>query len=169
MKTNLRQCSIYGNHSRIDCLQSYGLQHPRLPWSSLFPWVCSNSCPLSRWCYLTIFSSVVPFSLCPRSFPSPGSFPVSPFLASGGQSTGASASASVLPVSIQSWFHLGLTSLISLQSRELSKSLLQHHSLKASVLQLSSFFIVSHPYMTAGKTIALTIGTFVGKVIASAF
>jgi len=106
----------------FDCLQSYGLQHPRLPWSSLFPWVCSNSCPLSRWCYLTIFSSVVPFSLCPRSFPSPGSFPVSPFLASGGQSTGASASASVLPVSIQSWFHLGLTSLISLQSRDSQES-----------------------------------------------
>ena len=77
---------------------------------------CSNSCPLSQWCYLTISSSVAPFSSCPRSFPASGSFPVSRLLASGGQSMGAS----VLPVNTQGWFPLGLTGLSSLLSKGLS-------------------------------------------------
>ena len=89
---------------------------------------------------------------------------------SGGQSTGASASASVLPMNIQDWFPLGLTDLISLLSRGL-KSLLQHHSSKALILQCSAFFTVqlSHPYMTTGKTIALTRWTFVRKVMSLLF
>ena len=84
------------------------------------PWVYSNSCSLSQWCHPTISSSVAPYSSCPQSFPTSGSFPVSQFFASGGHSIGASASASVLPLNIQSWFPLGLTGLISLQSKGLS-------------------------------------------------
>ena len=86
--------------------------------------------------------------------------------ASGGQSIGVSASASILPMTIQGWFPLGLTGWISLQSKELS-SLLQHHSSKASVLWCSAFYVVqlSHPYMTTGKTIILTIWTFVSKMM----
>ena len=89
---------------------------------------------------------------------------------SGGQSIGASASASVLSINIQDWFPLGLTCLISLQSKGLS-SLLQHHSSKTSILQCSAFFIVQlwHPYMTTGKTIALTRWTFAGKVMSLLF
>ena len=82
---------------------------------------CANSCPLSWWCHLTILSSVTPFSSCPQSFPASGSFPMSWLFASGDQSIGASASASVLPMNIQDWFPLGLTSLISLQSKGLSR------------------------------------------------
>ena len=84
-------------------------------------WSCSNSCPLSRWCHPTISSSVVPFSSHLQSFPASGSFPVSQFFASGGQSVGASASAAVLPMNIQDWFPLGLTGMNSLQSRGLLK------------------------------------------------
>ena len=96
-----------------DSLRPHGLQHARLPCPSLSPWVCSNSCPLSQWYHPTIASSVIPFSPCPQSFPASGSFPVSQLFAPSGQSTGASASASVLPTSIQGWFPLGLTGLIS--------------------------------------------------------
>ena len=84
-------------------------------------WVYSNSCPLSWWCHPTISSSVVPFSSCLQSFPVSGSFPMSKFFASGGQSIGVSASASVLPVNIQDWFPLGWTGWISLLSKELSR------------------------------------------------
>ena len=105
-----------------------------------------------------ILSSVIPFSSCLQSFPASGSFPVSRLFTSGGQSIGASASASVLPVNIQGRFPLGLTGLISLLSKGLS-SLLQHHSSKASILQHSAFSMVqfSHPYMTTEKTVALTM------------
>ena len=92
-----------------DSLWPHGLQHTRLPCSSLSPRVCSNSCSLSWWCYPTISSSVAPFSCCLQSFPASGSFPMSQCSASGGQSTGASASATVLPMNIQGWFPLGLT------------------------------------------------------------
>ena len=96
---------------------------------------------------------------------------MSQLVASGDQSIVVSASTSVLPVNIQNRFPLGWTSWISLQSKKLSKSLLQHHSSKASVLQYSALFIVqlSHPYMTTGKTIALTRWTFVGKVMSLLF
>ena len=91
--------------------------------------------------------------LLPSSFPASGSFPISQLFASGGQRIGVSASASVLPMNIQDWFPLGLTDLISLQSKGLSKSLLYHHSSKVSILWRSAFFMVhlSHPYMTTGK------------------
>ena len=85
------------------------------------PRVCSDSCPLSQWCHPTISSSVVPFSSCLQSFPASGSFPRSQLFASGGQSIGASASASVLPMNIQDWFPLGRTGWISLQSKGLSR------------------------------------------------
>ena len=91
--------------------------HSRLPCPSLSPGVCSNSCPLSQWCHPTISSS----ASCPQSFSSSGSFPMSWFFTSGGQSTGALASASVLPMNIQGWFPLGLTDLISLLSKGLSR------------------------------------------------
>ena len=104
--------------SRVRLLQPHELQHARPPCPSPSPRVCSNPCPLSQWCYPTISSSVVPFS-CLQSFPASGSFPMSQLFVSGGQSIGVSASASVLPMNIQGWFPLGLTSLI-LQCKELS-------------------------------------------------
>ena len=111
-----------------DTLWPHGLQHTRVLCPSLSPRVCSNSCPLNRWCQSTI-SSVIPFS-CPQSFPASGSFRVSQFFASGGQSIGASASASGLPVSIQVWFPLALTSLILLSkglSRLFSNTTVRKH------------------------------------------
>ena len=98
----------------------HGLQHARLPCPSTTPGACSNSCPSSRWCHPTISSSIVPFSSCFQSFPASGSFSVSQFFESGGQSIGVSASASVIPMNIQDWFPLGLTGLI-LQSKGLSR------------------------------------------------
>ena len=99
----------------------YGVPlHTRLSCPSLYPGVCSNSCPLSWWCYLTISSSVTHF-FCLQSFPASESFPMSQLFASGGQSIGASASAIVLPMNIQGWFPLGLTGLISFQSKGLSR------------------------------------------------
>ena len=120
--------------------------------------------PSSQWCHPAISSSVVPFSSCPQSFPASESFPMSQLFSSGGQSTGVSASTSVLPKNTQNWSPLGWTDWISLQSKRTLKSLLQHHSSKASILRRSAFFIVqpSHPYMTTGKTIALTRWTLVG-------
>ena len=94
-----------------DSLWPHGLQHTRLPCPSPSPGVCSNACPLSRWCHTTISSSVTPFSSYPQSFPASGSFPLSWLFKSGGQSTRASASD--LPMNVQGWFPLGLTGLIS--------------------------------------------------------
>ena len=102
-------------------LLPHGLQHTRLPCSSLSSRVCSNSCPLTWWCYPTISSSVIPFFSYPQSFPASGSFPVNWLFAPGGQSIGALVSASVFPMNIQSWFPLELTGLISLQSKRLSR------------------------------------------------
>ena len=123
--------------------------------------VYSNSCPLSWWCPPTISFSVVPFSSSLQSFP-----------ASGGQSIGASASASVFIImNIQDWFPLGLTGLISLQTKGLSRVFSNTTVQKSSILWHSAFFIVrlSHPYMTTEKTIALTIWTFVDKVMSLPF
>ena len=108
----LFSCSVVS-----DCLRPHVLQHSRLPWASPSPGACLNSCPLSQWCHPTISSSVIPFSSCLQSFPASASFPVSQSFTSSGESIGASASASVLPVNIQDWFPLGLTGLISLQSK----------------------------------------------------
>ena len=110
------------SHSMVsDSLQSHRLHHARLPCPSLTPRACSNSCPLSQRCHPTISSSVITFSSCLQSFPASGSFLMSQVIASGGQSIGVSASASVLPMNIQDWFPLGLTDLISLQSKGLSR------------------------------------------------
>ena len=148
-------------------LRPHGLQHTRPPCLSPSPGVYSNPCPLSQWCHPTISSSVISFSSHFQSFPASGSFQMSQFFASGGQSIRVSASTSVLPMNIQDWFPLGWTGWISLQSKGLFKSLFQYHSSKASILQCSAFFIVqlSHLYMTTGKTVALTRRTFVGKVM----
>ena len=104
-----------------DSLRPHEPQHARPPCPSPTPRVYSNSCPLSRWCHPTISSSVVPFSSCLQSFPASGTFQMSQLFASGGQSIGVSASASVLPKNTQDWFPLGLTEWISLQSKELSR------------------------------------------------
>ena len=111
-------CSVMSNS-----LQTHGLQLARLSITrpSPTPRVNSNSCPLSQWCHPTISSSVVPFSSHLQSFPASGSFPISQFFTSGGQSIGASASASVLPMNIQDWFPLGRIRWISLQSKGLSR------------------------------------------------
>ena len=98
-----------------------GLQHARPPCPSPTPRVYSDSCPSSRWCHLTISSSVVPFSSHLQSFPASGSFQMSQFFTSDDQSIGVSASASVLPMNSQGWFPLGLTGWISLQSKRLSR------------------------------------------------
>ena len=102
-------------------IQPHGLQHARLPCPSPTSRACSNSCALSWWCHPTIPPSVVPFSSCLHSFSASGSLQMSQFFASGGQSTGVSASASVFPMNIQGWLPLGLTGLISLQSKWLSR------------------------------------------------
>ena len=132
----------------------------------LSPGVCSNSCLLSQWYYATIFSSAAPFSSCLQSFPASGSFPTNQLFASGGQSIGASAS--VLPMNIQGGLPLKLTGLISLQYRGLSRVL---SNSKASLLQCSACFMVqlSQLYMTTGKTIALTICIFIGRIMSMLF
>ena len=118
--------SVQFSHSVMsDSLWSHGLQHTRLPCPSPAPGACSNSCPynmdMSQWCHLTISSSDLPFSSHLKSFPESGSAPMSQFFALGDQSTGVSASESVLPMSIQDWFPLRLTHLISLLSKGLSR------------------------------------------------
>ena len=154
-----------------DSVWPHGLQHARPPCPSPTPGVYSNSCPSCWYAIQTshplLFPSPPTFSL----FPASGSLPRSQFFESGSQSIGVSTSASVFPMNIQDWFPLGLTHLISLQPKGLSKSLLQHHSSKASILRCSAFFIVqlSHPYLTTGKTIALTRRTFVDKVMSLLF
>ena len=112
---------LFSRSVSLDSLWPLGLQHARLPCPSPFPGAWSNSCLSIQWCHPTISSPVVPFSSCPQSFPASGSFLMSQLFASGGQSIGASASASVLPKNIQDWFPLGLTGLISLQSKGLSR------------------------------------------------
>ena len=114
--------SVQLSHSVLsESLQPHGLQHTMLLCLSLFLRIWSNPCPLSWWCHPTISSSVIPCSSCLQSFPESGSFPMSWLFASGGQSIRASAS--VLPMNIQCWFPLGLTGLISLQSKGLSRVL----------------------------------------------
>ena len=114
-------CFVYGQFSSsvmsADSLRPHGLQHARPPCPSPTPGAYSNSCPSSRWCHPTISSFAVPSFSCLQSFPASGSFPRSQFFTSDGQSIRVSVSASVLPMNIQDWFPLGLTGLISLQSK----------------------------------------------------
>ena len=137
-----------------DSLRPHGLLHTRLPCPSPTSRTYSNSCPSHWWCHPTLSSSVVPFSSLIQSFPASGSFPMSQFFASGGQSIGVSASASVsgLISSRMNWLDL-----FAVQGT--LKSLLKHHSSKVLILCCSAFFMIqlSHPYMTTGNTIALTI------------
>ena len=136
-------------------LQLYGLQYTRLPCPWLYPGVFPNSCS----------SSVTPFS-CPQFFPVSGFFPMSWLFASGGQ--GIRASASVFPMNIQGWFPLELTGLILL-SKGLSRVFSSTTVWKQNSLALSLIVQLAHPYTTAGKTIALTRQTFVGKVMSLVF
>ena len=132
--------SVHFNLSVVsDSLPTHGLQYARLPCPSPTTGAYSNSCPLSQWSHPTISSSGIPFSYPLPSFPASGSFQMSQFFASGGQSTGVSASASVLPMNAQDWFPLGWTSCISLLSKGLSRvfsstTLQKHHSSMLSFL-----------------------------------
>ena len=153
-----------------DSLWPHGLQHARLPCPSPTPRACANSCPSSRWCHPSISSSVIPFSFCLPSFPVSRSFPMSQFFTSGGQSIGVSALASVLPMNIQDRVPSRWTDWISLQSKGLSRvfssiTVRKHQFFRAQPSLRSN----SHPYMTTGKTIALTIQIFVGKVMCLCF
>ena len=113
--------SVQFSLSVMYSLRHHGLQHSRPPCPSPTPRVHPNSCPLSQWCHPTISSSVVSFSSCLQSFPGSGSFPVSQFFPSSGQSIGVSASTSVLPMNTQDWSPLGWTGWISLQSKGFSR------------------------------------------------
>ena len=147
------------SHSVVsNSLRSRGPQHARFPCPSPTPGVYSNSSPLSCWCHPTTFSSVVSFSSCLQSFPELGYFPVSQFFTSGGQKYW-SFSFNISPSNEYSgliFFRMDWLDLLAVQGTR--KSLLQHHSSKASILQCSAFFIVqlSHSHMTTGKNIALT-------------
>ena len=149
-----------------DYLRSHEWQHARPPCPSPTPGVHSDSRPSRRWCYPAISSSVIAFSFCPQSLPASKSFPMSLF-AWGGQSTGISASPSVLPMNTQDWSPLGWTGWISLQSKGLSrvfsKTPVQKHQFFGTQLSLqSNSHIHTWPLR---KTIALTRWTFVGKVM----
>ena len=132
-------------------LQPHGLQHTRPPCPSSVPRVYSNSCPSSQWCHPAISSSVVPFSSYLQSFPASGSFHMSQFFTSGGQSIGVSASTSVLPMNTQDWSLLGWTGWISLLSKGLPRVFLNSkvESINSSVLSLLHDEL-SHLYMTIG-------------------
>jgi len=118
---NTNQLLLFGRSVMSGSLWLHELQYPRLLCPSPSPGACSNSCPWSQWCHLTILSPFVPFSSSLLFFQASVSISMSCLSASGGQSIGASASASVLPVNIQDWFPLGLTGLISLKSKGLSR------------------------------------------------
>ena len=148
MTTVLAQSRVHPQFSSVaqSCphsLQPHRPQHTRPPCPSPTPRIYSDSCPLSRWCHPTISSSVVPFSSRLQSFPVSGSFQMSQFFASSGQSIGVSASASVLPMNIQDWFPLGWTDWISLQSKGLwrvfsNTTVQKHQSFGASILLSNS-------------------------------
>ena len=138
MQWNIQfSCSVVSNSLRL-----HGLKHARLPCPSSTPGACSNSCPSSQWCHPTISFSVVPFSSHLQSSPASGSFPVSQFFTSGGQSIGASDSVSILLMNIQDWLPLGLTGLISVLSKGLarffSNTIVQKHQFFSTQLSLWS-------------------------------
>ena len=139
----INEDSVQFSHSVMsDILWTHGLQHNRAPCPSPTPRVYTNSSPLSRWCHPTISSSVFPFSSHLQFSPASGSFQMSQFFASGGQSIGVSALTSVLPVNIQDWFPLGWTGWISLMSRGISRvfsnTTVQKHQFCGTQLSLQS-------------------------------
>ena len=141
---------VFSHSAMSDSLPRHELQHARLLCPSLSPRVCSNSCPLNAWCHPTISPSVVPFSSCLQSFPASGSFPTSRLFAWGSQIIGASASALVLPMSIEGWFPFRLTGLISLQSKGLSRifsnaTVWKHQFFNAQPSLWSNFHICTWP------------------------
>ena len=151
-------------------LRPHESQHTRPPCPSPTPGVYSNSCPSSQWCRPGITSSVVPFSSCPQSLPASGSFPMSQLFASGNQSVGVSASASVLPMNTQDCSLLGWTGWISCSPRDSQKSspTPQFKAINSSMLSFLHCPTLTS-YMTTRKTIALTRRTFVGKVMSLLF
>ena len=157
----LFSCSVMS-----DALWPHGLKHARLSCFSPSPGACSNSCPWRQWCHPTSSSSVVPFSSCPQPVSASGSFPMSGLFESGGQSIGASALASVLPKKSQGWSS-EWTGWISLQSKGLSSIFSSTAFRKCQFFGTQPFFNVqlSHPYMTTGKTVALTIQMVVGRFL----
>ena len=158
---------LFSRSAMSDSLWPQGLQHARLPCPSPSPGAYSNSCPLSQWCHATISSSVVPFSSCLHSFPASGSFSMSQLFALKYWSFSFSISPSNEYSGLIS-FRIDLFDFLAVQGT--LKSLLQHHSLKTSILWHSAFMVyLSHPYMTTGKTIALTRWTFVSKVMSLLF
>ena len=160
--------SVQFSHSVVsNSLQPHGLQHTRPPCPSPTPRAYLNSSPSCWWCHPTISSSVIPFSHF-QSFPASGSFPISQFFASGCQSIGVSASASVNDeysneYSAMISFRMNWLDLLAVLGT--LKSLLQHHSSNASIFRHSAFFIIqlSHSDMTKGKTIALSRQTLLAK------
>ena len=186
LKLGYQKLSVCGRHENIkrtenssvqfscsvmsDSLRPHESQHATPPCPSPTPGVYSNSCPSSRWCHPAISSSVAPASSCPQSLPATGSFPMSQLFAWGGQRSGVSASASVLPTNTQDWSPLGWTGWISLQSKGLSRvfsnTIVQKHQFFPTQLSSQSN---SHIHMTTGKTIALTSikksGELLGSVI----
>ena len=156
--------SVQFSHSVVsDSLRPHELQHAKPPCPSPSPGVYSDSRSSSLWCHPAISSSVIPFT-CPQSLPASKSFPMSQYFTWGGQSTGVSALPSFFPKKSQGWSPLEWTGWISLQSKGLSRVF---SNTTVQILQRSAFFTVqlSHPYMTTGKTIALTRWTLVGKVM----
>ena len=160
---------LFSHPVMFNFLWPHGMQHTRPPCPSSSPKVCPSSCPLHQWCHPASLSSDTLFSFYLQSFPASGTIPMSWLFTAGDQNTGALALVSVLPMSIQNWFPLRLTGLISLLSKGLS--FLKHHSLKVSIPWCSAFFTVqlSQLYMNTGKTIALTIWTFVIRVMSLFF
>ena len=159
-------CLVQFSRSVVsDSLRPHELQHAKPPCPSPTHGVYSNSCPSSRWCHPAFSSSVIPFSSCLQSLPASETFPMSQLFAWSGQSIGVSALASVLPKNTQDWSALEWTGWIFLQSKGVSRvfssTTVQKHWFFGAHLSLWSN---SHSYMTTGKTIALNIWTFVGKV-----
>ena len=151
--------SLFSHPVMSDSLWLHGLQPARPPYPSLSPGVCQSSCPFHQWCHPAISASEALIPFCPQSFPALGTFSISWLFVSGDQNTGTSAYASVLPMSIQSWFPLRLPGLISSLSKELSGVFSNTTVQRHQFLCCSAFFIVqlSQLYMITGKTMLLLL------------
>ena len=156
-------CSVVSNSV------THGLQHARLSCPSPFPWVFSNPCPLSWWCHTSITSSVVTFASCLQSFPESGSFLMSWVFASDDKSIGTSASTSVLPMNIQDWFPKDWLVWSPCSPRDSQASFLIPQFKRINSSALSFLYGPTLTSNTIGKTIGLTIQTFVGKIMSLLF